>query len=75
MVSIYDCIYKNHFQYEDQKVHVLLPFLKVHFDDNLPLFCEIINSLGKTPSTDNIAYKNEYEKDLFAKIFNTDSTF
>ena len=44
---IYTCIFCNHPLYTDRKIHLLIPYLNLHIDDNLVLFCELIQLYQK----------------------------
>lgn len=44
---IYDCIFKNHPMYIDTKVNLLIPFLRIHIDDQMVFFCEIMKLAAK----------------------------
>ena len=44
IIYFYDCIYKNHPLFTDKKVHILIPYLNVHLDDNFILLFELVQS-------------------------------
>jgi len=44
---IYNCIFDNHPLYNDRKIHLLVPYLNLHIDDNLVLFCELLQLYKK----------------------------
>jgi hypothetical protein len=42
IACIYDCIYPNHPLHTDKKVHLLVPYLRLHLDDHYILLSEVI---------------------------------
>jgi len=74
IVNIHECIYRNHLQHDDKKIHVLIPYLKIHIDDNFPLFIEIVKSFSKSVPDHSHSMKldNFQEQNLFTGISTTD---
>ena len=54
MAHIYDCYYKNHPLYIDQKIHVLIPFVNVNIDDGAVLLLEVIKVLTAKDTTPTV---------------------
>ena len=41
----YACIYKDHPTLTDQKLHVLIPYLRIEISDDVPIFMECLSSM------------------------------
>jgi len=44
---IYSCIFDNHPLHTDKKIHIHIPYLNLHIDDDLVLFCELLQLYKK----------------------------
>lgn len=72
---IYDCVFSDHPLYANKKIHAAIPYLHLHLDDNLVLFCEVMKSTKNCdPKSQNLGKGRDFEdQNIFADISESES--